>query len=195
MWLNENAGVLVLVLGIAAIALSCAVLFFVLSLRSRLAVQRLKFVGMYSADPDTHEVYASLTVGNRSVNEVAVKELGIRNGGVAFDFTALYREKAGLDARTHIVIEQRHSIGLKLSVAELGRVLTDGGKLGTLRMYALDLTGNLYEGRIGAVRRLLAERRKGAPQAERGTSVSLEEQKTPPDQGAADDDAHPPRPE
>lgn len=159
MWLNDNAGILVFILGIITIVLVGIVLFLVFSLRSRFAVQRLKFVGLYSTDVGTREPYASLTIGNRSVSEIAVKEIGIRNGGVAFDLTALYRKKEGMDERTRIVIEQRHSIDFTLTVQELYGVLIDGPKgkqLKTLRLYAIDLMGNLYQGKIGAVRKLLA---------------------------------------
>ena len=159
MWLNDNAGILVLILGIITIVLVGIVLFLVFSLRSRFAVQRLKFVGLYSTDVGTREPYASLTIGNRSVSELAVKEIGIRNGGVALDLTALYRKKEGMDERTRIVIEQRHSIDFTLTVQELYGVLIDGPKgkqLKTLRLYAIDLMGNLYQGKIGAVRKLLA---------------------------------------
>ena len=165
MWLNDNAGIVVLVLGVLMLAMLAVLLWLVFSLRSRFAVQRLKFVGLYSADVVTRRVYAALTVGNRSVSEIAIREIGIKNGGVAFDLTRLYREKAGLDERTRIVVEQRHALSFDLSVGELSGVLVDGKngrQLKTLRLYAVDLTGNLYEGKIPAVRRLLAAVRKGA---------------------------------
>lgn len=160
MWLNDNAGILVLVLGIVTIVLLGVVLWLVFSLRSRFAVQRLKFVGLYATDMQSREAYASLTVGNRSVSEIAIKEIGIKNGGVAFDLTRLYRSKEGLDERARIVIEQRHSIDFTLSVEELKGVLVEGKKgkeLKTLRLYALDLMGNLYQGKIGSVRKLLSD--------------------------------------
>ena len=60
-----------------------------------------------------------------------------------------------------IVVEQRSSVSFTLSADELRVVLVDGKdgkkKLGTLYLYAVDLTGNLYKGRIGNVRKLLAE--------------------------------------
>lgn len=169
MWLNENAGILVLVIGVICIALLAVVLWLVFSLRSRFAVQRLKFVGLYSTDMTTRTPYAALTIGNKSVSEIAIREIGIKNGGVAFDLTQLYREKAGLDARARIVIEQRHSIDFTLSVSELQGVLIDGKKgkeLKTLRLYALDLMGNVYEGRIGAVKKLLASAENGTLSAQ-----------------------------
>ena len=174
MWLNENAGILVLVIGVICIALLAVVLWLVFSLRSRFAVQRLKFVGLYSTDMTTRTPYAALTIGNKSVSEIAIREIGIKNGGVAFDLTQLYREKAGLDARARIVIEQRHSIDFTLSVPELQGVLIDGKKgkeLKTLRLYALDLMGNVYEGRIGAVKKLLASAEKGMLSAQTAFSA------------------------
>ena len=98
-------------------------------------------------------------MGNRSVSEIALKEIGIKNGRVAFDLTALYRRKAGLEPKARIVVEQRRSVSFRLEREELAAVLTEGrrGKqLHALRLYAVDLTGNVYEGRIPAVRKLLA---------------------------------------
>ena len=159
MWLNENAGIVVLIFGILTIALLAVMLWLVFTLRNRFAVQRLKFVGLYATDVETRTDYAALTVGNRSVSEIAIKELGIRNGGVAFNLTALYKRKEGLDEKARIVIEQRRSIGFCLEREELWALLTDGKKgkeLKTLRLYAIDLTGNVYQGRIPAVKKLLA---------------------------------------
>ena len=176
MWLNDNAGIVVLVLGVLMLAMLAVLLWLVFSLRSRFAVQRLKFVGLYSADVVTRRVYAALTVGNRSVSEIAIREIGIKNGGVAFDLTRLYREKAGLDERTRIVVEQRHSLSFDLSVGELSGVLVDGKngrQLKTLRLYAVDLMGNLYEGKIPAVRRLLAAVKKGALPAEASSAPTM----------------------
>lgn len=159
MWLNENAGIVVLIFGILTIALLAVMLWLVFTLRNRFAVQRLKFVGLYATDVETRTDHAALTVGNRSVSEIAIKELGIKNGGVAFNLTALYKRKEGLDEKARIVIEQRRSIGFCLEREELWALLTDGKKgkeLKTLRLYAIDLTGNVYQGRIPAVKKLLA---------------------------------------
>lgn len=159
MWLNENAGIVVLIFGILTIALLAVMLWLVFTLRNRFAVQRLKFVGLYATDVETRTDYAALTVGNRSVSEIAIKELGIKNGGVAFNLTALYKRKEGLDEKARIVIEQRRSISFRLERDELWALLTDGKKgkeLKTLRLYAIDLTGNVYQGRIPAVKKLLA---------------------------------------
>ena len=159
MWLNENAGIIVFVLGILIVVMLAVVLWLVVLLNSRFAAQRLKFTGMYAMDMDTRAVYASLTIGNRSVSEIALKELGVKNGNAAFDLTALYKRKAGMEDRAYIVIEQRRSIGFHLDESELCALLVDGTrgkKLKSLRLYAMDLTGNVYEGRIPAVRKLLA---------------------------------------
>ena len=163
MWLNENAGVIVFAVGIVAIVMLGISLWILLALRSQFCVQKLKFIALYATDRVSRAQYASLTIGNRSVREVAVKEIGIKNGGVAFDLTALYRSKKGLADQAHIVIEQRASIDFSLSLDELKGLLLDGrsdGKgfrLGTLRLYAIDLMGNLYQGRIAPVKKLLAD--------------------------------------
>ena len=88
-------------------------------------------------------------------------ELGIKNGKVNYDLTELYKEKKGMAADARIVIEQRSAISFTLSAEELKKVLIDGadGKkiLKGLKIYAVDLTGNLYQGRAAAVKKLLAE--------------------------------------
>ena len=181
MWLNDNAGVLMLIIGLLILGALGISLWILFSLRSQFCVQKLKFTGLYATDRVTRTKYASLTIGNKSVRELAIKEVGIKNGGVAFDLTALYRYKAGLDERAHIVIEQRYSIDFSLSVDELKSLLPDGkgGRLGTLRLYAVDLVGNLYQGRIAPVRKLLADtlRVQNAAGAQKRT-VPAPEQKT-----------------
>ncbi len=175
MWMNDNAGILVLILGIVIIVILAVILCLEISLRGRFTSQRLKFIGLYATDVTTRQVYASLTIGNRSVSEIVIKEIGIKNGRVAFDLTPLYRAKLGMDARTRIVIEQRHSIDFSVSVSELEGVLVDGknGKqLRTLRLYAVDLMGNLYQGRIDAVRKLLSDVMAGKASAAPAATAS-----------------------
>lgn len=160
-WLNENSGILVLVSAVISIALLVLCVWLIYSLKSKIAVQRLNFLGFYSSDLETHENYAEITVGNKSLNDVGVAELGIKNGKVNYDLTELYKEKKGMAADARIVIEQRSAISFTLSAEELKKVLIDGadGKkiLKGLKIYAVDLTGNLYQGRASAVKKLLAE--------------------------------------
>ncbi len=160
-WLNENSGILVLVSAVISIALLVLCVWLIYSLKSKIAVQRLNFLGIYSSDLETHENYAEITVGNKSLNDVGVAELGIKNGKVNYDLTELYKEKKGMAADARIVIEQRSAISFTLSAEELKKVLIDGadGKkiLKGLKIYAVDLTGNLYQGRAAAVKKLLAE--------------------------------------
>ncbi len=160
MWVNENAGVLVLIGLIIAVVAFSVVITVLVSLHNRIAVQRLKLIGFYSKDAETRENYAVLTIGNKSLNDVGISQLGLKNGRVNFDLTALYKTQMKMNASTRIVIEQRSAITFRMSEKELSVVLIDtpkGKKLSTLKLYAVDLTGNVYQGRVRAVRHLLAE--------------------------------------
>lgn len=157
-WLNEGVGLIVLISAIVIILLAVAAICILLNLRTKIAVQRLKFLGFFSADTQTREEYAELTIGNKSLNEVGISELGIKNGKVTFDLSGLYKSKMGLGGDARIVIEQRSSLRFRMTVEELATVLTDGKKgkeLKTLRLYAVDFTGTLYQGKIPAVQSLL----------------------------------------
>lgn len=159
-WLNEGAGLIALISLIVTVVLSVITICILVGLRNRIAVQKLNFLGFFSTDVETRSNYAELTVGNKSLNEVAVVELGIRNGRVNFDLTSLYRKKCGLSSEVRIVVEQRSSIRFTLTEEELWGVLVDGKKgktLKKLRLYAVDLTGNLYKGKIPAVHKLLQQ--------------------------------------
>ena len=160
-WVNENAGVVALVTAIIVIALLAVTVAMLFFLKSRIAVQRLNFLGFYSRSVDTRKNHAELTFGNRSLNDVGIAELGVSNGKINFDLTQRYREQSGLSFEARIVVEQRSSLHLRLSEEEVRRLcveLPDGKKkVGCLRAYAVDLTGNLYRGRICAVRKLLKE--------------------------------------
>ena len=157
--LNKYAGLIALIVLIAMVLLSGLTIFLIISLRNKIAVQRLKFLGFYSTDAETRETYAEFTVGNRSLNEMGISELGIKNGKVNFDLTKRYKRENRMKPETRIVIAQRSSITCKVSAEDLMKVLVDGknGKqvLNTIRVYAVDLTGPLYQGRVPAVKKLL----------------------------------------
>ena len=165
--LNKYAGLIALIALIATIVLSGLTIFLIISLRNKIAGQRLKFLGFYSTDAETRETFAEFTVGNRSLNEVGISELGIKNGKVNFNLTKRYKKEMRMKPETRIVIEQRSSITFTVSAEDLMKVLVDGknGKqvLRTLRVYAVDLTGTLYQGRVPAVKKLLNELLHGRP--------------------------------
>lgn len=166
-WLNENSGLLLLIIGVIVVAMLALCIFFVVNLRNSIAVQRLKILGLFAVDFDSRERYAEITVANKSLNEVGIAELGIQNGITNFDLTALYKEKNGLLPESRVVIEQRSAITFRLSSEELKKALLSGEKqpLKKLRFYAIDLTGTLYRGNLKSIKKLLAtmlnEQKKG----------------------------------
>lgn len=157
MQLSEILLVIILVVSaLVAIGLM-ATIFLLINLRNKLAVQKLKFLGFYAQDTLTRENYAEFVVGNKSLNEVGIAEMGLKNGNVNFDLTALYKERAGLRKEDRLVVEQRSAIRFRLSERELASVLVDGkrGKLlGSLKIYCVDLTGTLYTGGLRGVKKL-----------------------------------------
>ncbi len=159
-WINENAGVIILVAAIIIFVLLGLCVWLLFYLKNRIAVQRLFFLGFYSASIDTGKRYADFTVGNKTLQTIGVAEIGVMNGKVAFNLTELYREKASLPPDAKLMVGQRSSITMRLTVDELKKlVVTKNGekRVGTLRMYVVDLSGTLYRGRVGAIRKLLRE--------------------------------------
>lgn len=159
-WLNENSGIIILIASVILIALIGVVVWLLLRLHSKIAVQKLNFLGFYSIDKDKKERYAGLTIGNKSLNDVGIVELGIQNGKVNFPLTDKYKREKNMQPQTRIVLEQRSSINFRLSCDELRTlVIENGGKkiLNALRLYAVDLTGTLYRGKINPVKKLLKE--------------------------------------
>lgn len=172
-WVNENAGVIILVAAIVIIAMLGLSVWLLFYLKSRIAVQRLSFLGFYSTSVDTGKRYADFTVGNKSLQTVGVSEIGLKNGKIAFNLTELYREKAGLPSDAKLVVGQRNSVTLRLTVDELKKVcvVKDGKRLvHTLRMYVVDFSGTLYQGKVSAVRKLLKEL---LLEEERGTAAPV----------------------
>lgn len=175
-WLNENSGVVALISAIILIALIGVTVYLLLRLHSKIAVQRLKFLGFYSIDKDTRKRYAGVTIGNRSLNDVGIEDLGIQNGKVNFSLTEKYKNDKCMQSDARIVVEQRSSLSFELSCGELRElVIENNGKkiLGCLRVYAVDLAGTLYRGRIPAVRKLLKELLVAE---KKGYSISVAEQ-------------------
>lgn len=177
-WLNENAGLVVLIAAVITVILLVVTICMVFALKKKIAVQKPKFLGFYSTDFNTRERYAQCTIGNGSLNEIGIAQLGIKNGKVSFDLTDLYRQKKNFGADVRVMIEQRSSIGFTLTEEELKGLVVEGPKgrvLKMLRLYCVDLTGNLYKGKIKSVRKLLYElEHPGVPQTEHGGKLPPE---------------------
>lgn len=159
-WINDNCGILVLIFSIVIIALVGLITWLLLMLRSRIAVQRLNFLGSYAMNKDSKERYAELTIGNRSLNDVGLSELGIRNGKVNFPLTDYYKRQKDMKNDARIVLEQRSAISFTLPIEELARLALDvkGKKvIRSVKVYAVDLTGTFYSGRVSDVKKLMKE--------------------------------------
>lgn len=157
MELSEILLVIMLVVSALTVIAVAVVIFLLVNLRNKIAVQKLKFLGFYAQDTLTRENYAEFVVGNKSLNEVGIAEMGLRNGTVTFDLTGLYKRRAGLRKDDRLVIEQRSSLRFRLSEEDLASVLVDGKKgkmLGSLKIYCVDLTGTLYTGKLNGVKKL-----------------------------------------
>lgn len=186
--LNENSGVIVLIASIVIIALIAVTVWLLLRLHSKIAVQKLNFLGFYSIDKDSNKRYAGFTIGNKSLNDVGLDELGIQNGKINFPFTEKYKQDNGLRKDARIVVEQRSSITFNLDCDELRSiVIENNGKkiLKTLRIYAVDLTGTLFRGKVPNVRKLIVEmltaEKKGfefMPSAAEPAAVSAESEQS-----------------
>ena len=159
--LNANAGLIILIVGVILVVLLGVVIWLLLDTRKRLAVQRLKFIGQYSADPDTRRMVANITISNRSLNDVTITELGLRNGKVNFNYTDVYKKQSKLSKDARVVVGQRDAIRLSLSAEELVKSLiqSQNGKivLKKICVYAMDSTGILYVGKVADVKKLLSE--------------------------------------
>lgn len=157
MELSEILLVIMLVVSALTVIAVAVVIFLLVNLRNKIAVQKLKFLGFYAQDTLSRENYAEFVVGNKSLNEVGIAEMGLRNGNVTFDLTGLYKRRAGLRKDDRLVIEQRSSLRFRLSEEDLASVLVDGKKgkmLGSLKIYCVDLTGTLYTGKLNGVKKL-----------------------------------------
>lgn len=159
-WLNENSGLLILVLSIIIIALIGISIWLLFNLRNKIAVQKLKFTGFYSLNKDTKRRYAGLTIGNKSLNDVGLDELGIQNGKVNIPLTEVYKNQEAMQHDARIVLEQRNAIKFELSCKELLQIVLEKNgtkRVKTLRLYAVDSTGTVYRGKIPAVKKLVRE--------------------------------------
>ncbi len=159
-WLNQNSGIIILIASVILIFMVGLTIWLLVRLHNKLAVQKLNFLGFYSMDEETRQRFAGMTIGNKSLNDVGIGELGVQNGKVNFPLTEKYKRDKNMKSDARIVLEQRSSITFSLSCEELRTLVTEiKGKnvVKTLRLYAVDLTGTLYRGKIPAVKKLLKE--------------------------------------
>ena len=159
--LNANAGLIILIIGVVLLVVLCVIVWLLIETRKKLAVQRLKFIGQFSADPNTRKMVANITISNRSLSDITITELGLRNGNVNFNYTDVYKKqyKLGKDAR--VVVGQRDAIRFTLSAEDLVKTLiqSNNGKivLKNISVYAMDSTGIPYVGTVKDVKKLLSE--------------------------------------
>lgn len=159
--LNANSGLIILIVGIVLVAILGVIIWLLVEMRKKLAIQRLKFIGQFSADPDTRRMAANITVSNRSLNDITITELGLRNGKVNFNYTDVYKKQNKLNKDARVVVGQRDAIRFTLSAEELVKSLIQNtrGKivLKKISVYAMDSTGIAYIGKVSDVKKLLSE--------------------------------------
>lgn len=159
--LNANAGLIVLIVSILFTVILGGIVWLLISIRQKIAVQRLKFIGQFSADPDTRKMVANITVSNRSLNDVTITELGLRNGKVNFNYTDVYKKQNNLNKDARVVVGQRDAIRFVLTAEELAKSLIQDYKgkivLNSVFVYAMDSTGISYKGKVSDIKKLLAE--------------------------------------
>lgn len=157
--LNENAGVVVLVSLFVLLAVFGVVIVLLFGIRKRLSTQKLKFFGQFSVDPDTRRMTANITLSNRSLNDITIMEMGLRNGSVNFDYTETYKKQNNLSEGARVVVGQRDAIRFSLSAEELVKTLiqSESGSivLKKISVYAMDSTGIAYNGVVPDVKKLL----------------------------------------
>ena len=136
-------------------------MWLLIETKKKLAVQRLKFIGHFAADPDTRRMVANITVSNRSLSDITITELGLRNGKVNFDYTDVYKKQSKLSKDARVVVGQRDAIRFTLSAEDLVKTLIQNpnGKvvLNKISVYAMDSTGIAYMGKVSDVKKLLSE--------------------------------------
>ena len=159
--LNANAGLIILIIGVVLLVVLCVIVWLLIETRKKLAVQRLKFIGQFSADPNTRKMVANITISNRSLSDITITELGLRNGKVNFDYTEAYKKQFRLGKDARVVVGQRDAIRFTLSAEELVKSLVQNTKgkivLKKICVYAMDTTGIPYIGKVSDVKKLLAE--------------------------------------
>ncbi len=159
--LNENAGLIILIVAVILVAILGVVVWLLFDMRKRVAVQRLKFIGQFSADPDTRRMVANITVSNRSLTDITITELGLRNGKVNFNYTDVYKKENRLSKDARVVVGQRDAIRFTLAAEDLVKTLIQNanGKvvLKSVSVYAMDSTGIAYIGKVPDVKKLLGE--------------------------------------
>ena len=96
--LNENAGLVVLIASIVMIAILCIIVWLLVETRKKIAVQRLKFIGQFSADPATRKNTNGKIV-LKKISIYAMDSTGIAYIGKASDVKKLLSElaKNGVD--------------------------------------------------------------------------------------------------
>ncbi len=157
-WMNENSGLLVVIVGAVLLLFVIVLLLQLWSLNRKIISQRLNFLGMYSKQAENNQTYVKLVIGNRALADFGFTEIGLRCGKSTVNLTNVYRSKQGIPAEMRLSIEQKNAIELSLSEQEMkSYVLPNGKKCTSFSLYIVDTVGKIYMKKMANIKRFAKE--------------------------------------
>lgn len=159
-FLNENAGVFVLIFGILVVIGIVWTIIQNHRLTKNLVTKKFDFTDGYEIDRRTGEKYFTVVIANKTVNDATLTDVGFKIGDETFSFFEEFRLKNFLTQKDKVVIYQRSSVKMKLGIEEVESAFFKykrGKKIEKIRVYVTDSSGSVVVGRARTVRRIVKE--------------------------------------
>lgn len=169
-FLNKNAGIFVLVFGILLVV---GVVWMIIQnhrLTRNLVTKKFDFTDGYEIDRRTGEKFFTVVIANKTVNDATLTDVGFKIGDETFSFFEEFRTRSFLAQKDKVVIYQRSSVKMKLTVEEIESAFFKykrGKKIEKIRVYVTDSSGTVVVSKARTVRRVVKEDYKDMIRAQR----------------------------
>lgn len=159
-FLNDNIGIITLVLGLAVLIILVRLVMQSNSLTKNLITKKFSFENLCETDKDSGEKNFVLIIANKTLNDTSITDVGFMLDGQTFSYNAEFRAQNGFTSGDKAVISQRSSIKLCVKLEDFETAIFKfkrSAKIKKLRAYVVDSSGFMTSAPVKRVQRVVKE--------------------------------------
>lgn len=169
-FLNQNIGLVVLLLGLIVIAILVRLAFQSNALTKSLVTKKFSFENLYETDKETGAKRFTLLIANKTLNDTSITDVGFMLHGQTFSYINEFREQNGFVSGDKATVSQRSSLKLCVSIVDFETALFKHkrhAKISKLRAYVVDSSGFMVTASIKRIQKITREDYKSMLNAQR----------------------------
>ncbi len=159
-FLNDNIGLVTLVLGLIIILILVRLIMQSNSLTKNLVTKKFSFENVYETDKETGIKKFVLIIANKTLNDTSITDVGFMLDNQTFSYNAEFRAQNDFVSGDKAVVTQRSSLSLSVTVEELEIALFKykrSAKIKKLRAYVVDSSGFMLSAPVRRIQKIVRE--------------------------------------